>query len=113
MSLKEQLLSDALSMLNSDELALEAIYHKKDGIDVSLNCLLDSLSSNNMLRGNKEVEDMLLAHVHIDFTPEIYEEFTVDGETYKIMKYDKNDLFTSLHLSKDKRPTGKNYGFRS
>jgi len=113
MSLKEQLSSDANAMLNSDELALEATYHKKDGTNISLNCFLDALSSNNMLRGNKEVEDMLLAHVHIDFTPEVYDEFSVDGDTYKITSYDKNDLFTSLHLSKNKRPTGKNYGFRS
>jgi len=113
MSLKEQLKTDAQTIINLDELAVEAVYHKADGGDIALNCLIDSLSANNMLRGNKDVENELLAYVAIDFTPTIYEKLTVNNITYTIQRFSVDDLFTTLVLSNEKRPTGKNYGFRS
>jgi bifunctional DNase/RNase len=113
MSLKEQLSTDAQTMINLDELAIKAVYHKADGSELQLSCLIDSLSANNTLKGNKEVEDELMAYVAIDFIPNIYEKFTVDNITYTIKQYSVDDMFTTLVLSNEKRPTGKNYGFRS
>jgi len=113
MSLKEQLATDAETILSLDELAVEAIYQKNNGENYLVNCLIDSLSANNALRGNKEVEDELLAYVDIDFTPTIYEKLLIGDINYTIQKFSVDDIFTTLVLTSEKRPTGKNYGFRS
>lgn len=113
MSLKEQLTTDAQTIISLDELAVEAIYHKADGNTIALSCLVDSLSANNTLRGNKEVEDELMAYVSITFTPTIYEKLNINGVTYTIHRFSVDDMFTTLVLSNEKRPTGKNYGFRN
>lgn len=113
MSLKEQLKTDAQTILNLEELAIEAIYKKQDGSEAIINCLLDATSTNNLLRGAKEVEDTLIAHTDIDFAPTTYDKLVINGEIYTVKSFDKNDLFTSLHLSINNRATGKNYGFRS
>ena len=132
MSLKEQLSTDAQAMLNVDELAVNVVYHLQDQTEVgnytfddlastfdssvteiNLKCFLDSLLANNLMKGQKDTEDSLLAHVHINFTPKIYDKVTIEGITYTVKGFSRNDLFTSLQLVKNKRPTGKNYGFRS